>query len=1048
MILVKTAVKRPVLTTVTVFAIALLGFLSYFNLPLNTIPEVEIPFVTIQVVYPGASPEEIETNITKKIEDEVYTVSGLDYVESYLMENVSITVCKFLTDKDPDIANQEVKDKIDAILNEFPDGVYKPVIMKLDINAEAVVQMAFVTNLSDKDAYDFVENELKKSFAKISGVSKVETAGGRKREIQIVLNNKNLSKYSLSPLQVIGYLGMNNLNLPGGNISKDGSEYSVKVYGEFNGITEIENIKIQTPFGVKYLRDIAEIKDTLEKETSYSAYYKYDDNGNTTNRVIKISVFKQSDANTVSVADGVIEELETLNKQLPGNSDLVVIRDSSTFIRNSVADTMSTIYLGILLTAIVLYIFLHSLRITLIIAISLPVILISTFLLADISGFSLNVLTLMALSVSVGTLVTNSVVIIENIIRHMKMGESSAGASYKATTEIAVAVLASTLTNIVVFVPIASMGSIAGQMFKEFGLMVTYAMIFSIIVGFTVTPMLATVLLRKFKVISVSKKGFGHNFDMMFDRLKEKYRSFLSILVHHRSMRITTMVLPFLLLFGTFYYLTKSPLGSEFFPQMKDRIIDVSVEMPSYYEIDKTKSVFEQIRKKILELKETENVILEIGSSSSGVSQGGYLGSLRANLFTDKYLERSVDEVIAELNAKLLNIPDAKIKVSPGSSFEGGPNEESPIVFEIYGDDQEVLSGLTYQVLDIVRKVPGTTNVDTDIRPGKPEVRIIPDKKKLVEYGTDVVSIAQVVRTAVEGLTGSVLKESGIEYDIRVTLDDETVNDLDKIGNLTVLTPRGQIKISELADLSISESPSVITRKEKARRFKVTADVASRSTGEINSDILKEIESSIDIPEGYKIDTGFGAKMQAEMGAEFAKAALIAIILTFLLMAGILESYRESILIMMTLPLSLLGVLWGLKLTGISMSLFAMMAGVMLIGIVVNNAILILDYANILKKQGQTVSEAIINAATEKLKAVVMATLASVFGMLPLALGIGEGAAMQQGMGVVSLFGLITAALLTQFVIPSFYATFASNKRSIEEDIASDLKKEHINGDR
>ena len=1047
MILVKTAVKRPVLTTVTVFAIALMGFLSYFNLPLNTIPEVEIPFVTIQVVYPGASPEEIETNITKKIEDEVYTVSGLDFVESYLMENVSITVCKFLTDKDPDIANQEIKDKIDAIFNQFPDGVQKPVIMKLDINAQAVIQMAFVTNLSDKDAFDYVENELKNKFAKISGVSKVETSGGRKREIQIVLDSKNLSKYSLSPLQVIGYLGMNNLNLPGGNISREGSEYSVKVYGEFSGITEIEDIKIQTPFGIKYLRDIADIRDTLEKKSSYSAFYKYDDNGNSTNRVIKVSVFKQSDANTVSVADGILEELESLKERLPGDSDLVVIGDSSTFIRNSVADTLSTIYLGVLLTALVLYMFLHSLRITLIIAISLPVILISTFLLADISGFSLNVLTLMALSVSVGTLVTNSVVIIENIIKHMKNGESSAGASYKATTEIAVAVLASTLTNIVVFVPIASMGSIGGQMFREFGLMVTFAMIFSIIVGFTVTPMLATVLLRKFKVKSVSKKGFAKNFDSTFDKLKIKYKSFLSILVHNKIMRIMTMVLPFILLFGTFYYLTKSPLGSEFFPQMEDRVINVSVEMPSYYEIDRTKAVFEKIRQRILELKETENVLLEIGSSSSGVSQGGYLGSIRVNLFTDKYLERSADEVIAELNTKLLDIPDAKIKASAGSSFEG-PNSESPIVFEIYGNDQEVLSELTYKVLEIVRKVPGTTNVDTDIRPGKPEVRIVPDKKKLVEYGTDVVSIAQVVRTAVEGLTGPVLKESGIEYDIRVTLDDETVNDLDKIGNLTILTPRGQVKVSELAELSISESPSVITRKEKARRFKVTADVSSRSTGEINSDILEEIETSIDIPEGYKIDTGFGAKMQAEMGTEFAKAALIAIVLTFLLMAGILESYRESILIMMTLPLSLLGVLWGLKLTGITMSLFAMMAGIMLIGIVVNNAILILDYANILKKQGQSVNEAIINAASEKLKAVVMATLASVFGMLPLALGIGEGAAMQQGMGVVSLFGLITAAFLTQFVIPSFYATFVSEKKSIEEYIESYLKKEHINGDR
>ncbi|MFO7811289.1 MAG: efflux RND transporter permease subunit [Candidatus Delongbacteria bacterium] len=1047
MILVKTAVKRPVLTTVTVFAIALLGFLSYFNLPLNTVPEVEIPFITIQVVYPGASPEEIETNITKKIEDEVYTVSGLDYVESYLMENVSITVCKFLTTKDPDIANQEIKDKIDAILNEFPEDVQKPVVMKLDINAQAVIQMAFVTDLSDKDAYDYVDKELKNRFAKITGVSKIETSGGRKREIQIVLDSKKLSMYALSPLQIIGYLSTNNLNLPGGNISKSGSEYSVKVYGEFTDISQIRNIKIPTPYGIKHLKDIAEIRDTLEKETSYSTYYRYDDEGNSENRVIKVSVFKQSDANTVKVADGILEEMETTKPLLPGNSDLAVIQDTSTFIRNSVSDTMSTIYMGVLLTATVLFIFLHSLRITLIIAISLPVILISTFLLADISGFSLNVLTLMALSVSVGTLVTNSVVIIENIIRHMKRGESSAGASYKATTEIAVAILASTLTNIVVFVPIASMGSIGGQMFKEFGLMVTFAMIFSIIVGFTVTPMLATVLLKKYKAKTEHKKGFGHFFDKNFERFKTSYKNLLTIMIRKKTYRTITIILPFILLAATFWYVSKNPLGSEFFPQMNERMIDISVEMPSYYNIDKTRTVFEKIRKEILKIKETEDVLVEIGTGGSGVSQGGYIGSVKVNLFKEKYLERSVEEIIENINKRLLDIPDARIKVSAASSFEG-PNSESPIVFEIYGDDQKTLARLTYEVLDVVKKVPGTTNVDSDIRPGKPEVKIVPDKKKLVEYGTDVASIAQVVRTAVEGLTGPVLKEDGLEYDIRVTLEDRTVNDLDKIGNLTVLTPSGQIKISELAHLEISESPSVITRKEKSRRYKVTADVTGRSTGEINNDITEMINSNIDIPDGFKIDTGFGAKMQEEMGREFAKAALIAIILTFLLMAGILESYRESILIMMTLPLSLLGVIWGLKLTGITMSLFAMMAGVMLIGIVVNNGILILDYANILKKQGQSVSDAIINASAEKLKAIVMATMASAFGMLPLALGIGEAAAMQQGMGVVSLFGLITAAFLTQFVIPSFYAAFVSDKRTIEEDIESDLKKEHINGGR
>jgi hydrophobic/amphiphilic exporter-1 (mainly G- bacteria), HAE1 family len=1045
MILVKTAVKRPILTTVTVFSLALMGFLSYFNLPLNTIPEVEIPFVTVQVIYPGASPEEIETNVTKKIEDEVYTISGIDFVESYLMENVNITLCKFLTDKDPDIASREVKDKIDAIANEFPSDVQKPVILKFDMNAQAVVQLAFVSGLPEKDAFDYADNELRNRLSRINGVSKVDLSGGRKREIQIILNTNNLSKYMLSPLHVIGFLASNNMSIPGGNIRKNGSEYSVKVAGEFENVADIENLKIKTVYGEKYLRDIAEISDTLEKEATYSAYYLSGENGDVNKKVIKLSVFKQSDANTVNVAKGILSEVKALQNDLPPNSSLVLVQDSSTFIKDSVNDTMSTIYLGIILTALVLYLFLHSFKITMIIAVSMPVTLVSTFLLADWAGFSLNVFTLMALSVSVGTLVTNSVIIIENIIRHMKNGENSAGASYKGTIEIAVAVLASTLTNIVVFVPIASMGSIAGQMFKEFGLMVTFAMIFSIIVGFTVTPMLATVFLRHYKAKSEHKKGFGRFFDKHFDRLTELFRSSLSLVIHNKLLRITAMVLPFILLIGTFYYIAKvSPLGNEFFPKIVDRKVQITIELPNYYSIDKTRTVFEDIRKICLEMKESESALLEIGTL--GTKQGGYIGSILVNLYEDKYVERPMGDIITELNAKLSGFPDAKIKLKAKDAFEG-PGGESPIVFEIYGDEQNKLSELTYKVLDIVKRVPGTTNVDSDIRQGKPEIRIIPDRKKLLEYGTDASAVAMVVRSSVEGLIGSKLKEGGKEYDIRIRTADSDINDIERIKNILVLTPRGNVKISELADLVFDESPSMITRKNKSRQYKVTADLSSRTTGEVNNDIWAAINSEIAIPPGFKIDTGFNAKIQEEMGREFAKAAFIAILLTFLLIAGILESYRQSFLIMISLPLSLLGVIWSLKLTGIAMNLFAMMAGVMLIGIVVNNAILILDYANLLKKSGQSVIDSIINASAEKLKAVTMATLASVFGMLPLALGLGEGAEMRQGMGVVSMFGLIASAILTLYVIPAFYAAFVSDKHfedkngyDVENNKEDDLK--------
>nr|MDA3886025.1 efflux RND transporter permease subunit [Candidatus Delongbacteria bacterium] len=985
-----------------------------------------------------------ETNITKKIEDEVSTISGLNYVQSYMMENVNITICNFHTYKDVDIANQEIKDKVDAIMNDFPEDAYQPVILKFDPNAQAVLDLVFVTGLSEKESFDYVDNNLKNKLARINGVSKIETSGGRKREIHIVLDNHNLSKYMLSPLQVMGFLATNNLNFPGGNISKDGSEYSVKVYGEYDDIEDIRNIKIPTRFGSKYLKDIGTIDDTLEKETSYASYYKYDDDGEQINKVVKISVFKQSDANTVDVVKGALKEIDNLKKGLPANSDLVVVKDDSTFIKNAVDDTMTTIYLGILLTALVLYMFLHSFKVTLVVAISMPVTLVSTFLLADLAGFSLNVFTLMALSVSVGTLVTNSVIIIENIIRHMKHGENSAGASYRGTMEIAVAVLASTLTNIVVFVPMASMGSLAGQMFKEFGFMVVFAMIFSILIGFTVTPMLSTNLLKKHNANEDSKKGFAKLFDKYFNKFRDNYKAILELIIKKKSLRVFTMVAPFIFLIFTFWYVANvSPLGNEFFPQMDDRQIQISVEMPSYYTIDRTKTVFEEIRKRSLEFEEVKDALIEIGKL--GNRQGGYLGTVSLKLYKDKFLDKSTPDMIASISKNLLDLPDANIKVKAKDAF-AGPGGDAPITIEISGDDQEKLSELTYSILEIVKNAPGTTNVDSDIRPGKPEIMIIPDKRKLIEYGTDVATIAQVVRTSIEGITASKLKEKGIEYDILVTMADTKIDDIDKIGNLTILTPKGNIKVSELAELKFSRSPSMIVRKNKLRQYVITADLnGEKTTGEINAYVLAEVEKNLTLPPGFNVGTGFMAQVQSDMGKEFGKAAGIAILLTFLLIAGILESWRQSVLIMMSLPLSLIGVIWSLSLTGIAMNLFAMMAGVMLIGIVVNNAILILDFANQLKREGQTVLEAITNACPEKLKAVVMATLASVFGMLPLALGLGEGAEMRQGMGIVTMFGLIVSAILTMFVIPAFYATFVSDKHFKEVNLDHlETKKEEV----
>jgi len=1035
MVLSKVSIQRPILTTVMIIAMVMMGIFAYLKMPLNTMPDVTIPVITIQVIYPGAGPEEIENNITKYIEDEVSTISGLDYVESYVMENVNLTVCKFIMDKDVNIANQEIKDKLDAIINRFPDDAENPVVMKFDINAKAVMSISLLSPLSPKEAYDFVDTKVKDRFTKITGVSKIDISGGLEREIHIILDRNNLLKYNLSPLQIIGFIGMNNLNVPGGNITREGSEYSIKVEGEFKSLKEIEDIRIQTPVGFRSLKDIATIIDGQEKASKVANFYNLEDRSKTvskTGSVINLAIFKQSDANTVEVARLIKKEINKINENLPKNTVIEIGKDDSTFIKDSVNDTMSTIYLGILLTALVLYIFLHSFKTTLIIAVSMPITLISTFLLADYYGFSLNVMSLMALSVSVGTLVTNSVIILENIDKYIGQGMDKKEAADKGTAEIAVAVIASTLTNIVVFVPIASMESIVGQFFVEFGLMVTFAMIFSLIIGFTVTPMLAALLLTnksKEKKRKKNFKGFAYFFDKSFDKVSEYYKLTLSFILKSMLNRILVIVFAIVLLVVSFKIVVPN-MGSEFMPFVDEGDIEVTIEMPTFYNLERTKIIFEDIEDKLIAHNEVIKIISDLGKL--GNSEAANLGIIKVELINEEKRDMTTNQFVDILNQEFSNYPGSKIKVSAVSSFGSGGGGESPIAIQIFGKDINILSDLTKQVVDIATNISGTLNIDSDIRAGKPEILIVPKRKKIADYNSSVKDIAQTIRANIEGLTASKFKENGEEYDIVIKLNDEDKNDINKISSLLVLTPKGNIKISELADIKFSSAPTKITRKNKLRMYKVTGSLdGSRTSGVVVADIFKSIDEKIDIPDGYEIVAGGDVEMQQEMAIDFAKAGFLAIVLTFLLIAGLLESFLQSIFIMATLPLSLIGVLWSLYLTGESMNLFSMMAGIMLIGIVVNNAILILDYANQLAKKGRNRASAIIEAGPAKLKAITMATLASIFGMLPLALGLGKGAELRQGMGIVSIGGLVVSAVLTLFIIPVLYSFLREEKKQV-----------------
>lgn len=1032
MILSKLSIKRPVLITVFTIALVILGIQAYFKMPLNMMPDATIPVITVQVIYPGAGPEEIESNITKKIEDEVVTVSGLDYVQSFVMENATQIVCFFKMDKNIDIANQEVKDKIDAIISRFPKEAEAPVIMKYDINAEPVVYLSYTSSLNPGQAYEFADKQIKERLSRIQGVSQVELKGGQEREVQIILDRHKLDKYLVSPLQLVEQLQINNLVVPGGNIKRQGSEYSIKVDAEFKSLDDIRNLKITTPTGVIKLGELAVIQDSRKKAETIARFANLEDKNSVDgSTAINMNIKKQSDANTVDVAALVKKEVAKINATLPDGQRLQTVIDNSTFVKDSVDDTVSAIWQGILLTALLLYLFLHNYRSTIIVAVSMPITLIATLLLAKYSGFSLNIMSLMALSVSVGTLVTNSVVILENIDRYIGMGMSKKEAADKGTAEIAVAVIASTVTNVVVFVPIATMESMVGQFFKEFGLTVTFVMIFSILISFTITPMLSALLLKDLsdeKANAIKKKGFGVWFDSWFDRFSLKYRKVLAASVKTTARRIGMIIFSFVVLAVSLVWIGPK-LGGEFIPVVNQGDVEISVELPSYYSLDKTAEVFTEIEKRIKTYPEIKTLITTIGNVKN--TTGTNLGYLKVKI-KDSQIPNTA-KFVAEVSQTLADVPGANIKVAAINAMGQGDGG-AQIQFQVYGQDSKELEIITKQVYEILKNTKGALNVDTDLRSGKPEVIIIPNRQKMSDYGVSSYQLALTVRSAIEGLTASKYKQDGEEYDIRIKLQDEDINDLEKVKNLLVLTKYGNIKVSDLGAVKYGTAPTMITRKNKNRMNNVTASASGVTPGEITAAVNAGIKEKIQLPEGYRIDTAGDAEMMADSNKDFSQAFILAIILTFLLIAGILESFTQATLIMFTVPLAFIGVLWSLLLSGESLNIFSMMAGVMLIGIVVNNAILIQDYANQLMSLGQTKMEAMLEACQTKLKAIIMATLASVLGMLPLALGLGSGAELRQGMGIVSIGGLLVGSVLTQFIIPALYIQFVKNKQVFDHD--------------
>jgi HAE1 family hydrophobic/amphiphilic exporter-1 len=1006
------SIKRPVLVTMFLSVFLLFGILAYFSLPIELFPEVTTPFVLIQTIYPGAGPQVIETQVTKKIEDEVSSLGNLETIISYSMEGVSLIQVQFKHGKDENVAVQEVKDKVDPILRDLPEGAEKPSITKLDVNSILpVITLVAEGDMPPTELYTLVDQVVKERINQVEGVGRVELVGGQEREIQVQFDKRTVFEHSLSLVQIAGILQAANVELPGGNFREGNQDLPVRLKGEFESLEDIQNLDIPSSTGIRKLREFATIQDRGKEVRQRTTLFDRPTNTRNDN-VLVIQAIKVPSGNTVDVVREIQNRLPTIEEELGGRVRLRTVDETATFVEDSVNDTLTNIILGVLLTGLVLLVFLHDLRSTFIVAMAMPYSIVSTFIIMQIMGISFNVLSLMGLSTASGILVTNSVVVLENIFRHKELGHGRVAAAGRGTAEVTVAVLASTLTNIAVFLPLANMSGTMGVVLGNFAYTVVIATVFSILVSFTLTPMLAAQILPE----QVKRElWISRRLEAVYHSWEEIYRRFLRIVLKGRLGSIVVVLIT-LIVMGVTVSLA-SNLQFELIPMSDSGRIQATVELPQGATLEETAKILSVLEERAIAFPEVKTIVTTLGQISF-IDRDVNMAAMNITLLKKGERDRSNREISAAFIQSFSDVPNALIEVSAVS--ETGGFGTAPIQFYLRGPELDKLEEYSSKLLTQLKRIPGLVNVDASSRPGKPEITFTPNRKRISEEGITVQQLAMSIRAAVEGLVLTTYKEKGYEYDIRVLLKDDTLLTLNDLRNIPIATPNGIQPISYFADLQFTESFNKIMHADKFKTVQFTAYILPGYTQGQFVTPVEDAVKALNMESGYSMKWTGSTKAFQETTRDLLMVFILAVVLTYMILAGSLESLIQPFLILLTVPLSFLGVVLACIITNTTMNALSMLSIIMLVGIVVNNAILILDYTNQLRRSGMDVRDALIMACPTKLKPILMANLAIILGMLPMALGIGaSGAEFRAPMGIVSIGGLISSTFLTLLVIPA-----------------------------
>lgn len=1019
------SIRRPVFTVMMVLALIVLGYSSYRQMNIDLMPEIDFPFVIIQTMYPGAGAEAVETDVSKPIEDAVNPIEGVKHITSYSQEGYSLIFAEFVLEKDGQVAAQEVREKVAAIRDDLPDDIDEPVVARFDPNSQPIISVTISGERSLRDITKYTKDEIQKRLEAIPGVGAVTLVGGYEREINIYLDIDKLESYEISVEKVQNAVAAANLEIPGGRVNEDNREYLIRTMGKLTSVSQFNTITLDNPHGQPvYLKDIARVVDTVEERRSLARVDGHD--------AITLDITRQSGGNTVEVARSVKAEIAEIQEILPPDMRLEVVVDQSTFIEDSIHEVLLNIYYGGLLAVLVIFFFLADIRSTIISAIAIPASIVATFTFMKALGFTLNIMSMLALAIAVGLLIDDAIVVIENIYRHLQKGESPWKAAYNATREIGLAVSATTFTIVVVFLPVAFMKGIVGRFFYQFGMTVAFSVVVSLFIAFSLTPMLSSRWLRPEGEMGGPPKFFIFRWfwqlyqlilklikpwNLFFDKITNFYRGMLAWSLHHRFLVLLTAGITFVIAL----YLG-GLAGVEFQPETDEGEFLISAETPPGTDLASTSAKLAEIENIMRrQFDEVTLLFTTIGSGNNPVNEGRIHVKL-----TDKN-ER-------ELSAKQI-MDSARIVIGthiPGIRYSIGRGEEmgssKSVEISIRGNDLAILTDLAHQLEKIYHLTPGVVDIDNSLQEGKPELQVNIDRNMANDLGLNVYTIGSSIRSLVEGEVVTRYKEGDDEYDVRVRLKEADRNNTAQVGRLLVASDKELddrrsflVPLSYVASFTKRTAIGQYDRFDRLREVRVGANVtADAFAGTAVQQIMEEAEI-IDVPPGYYVGTTGVAEIQEESFGYMFEALFLAIVFIYLLLASQFESFFDAFSIMFSLPLSLVGALVALLIMGDSISIISFIGIIMLMGLVTKNAILLIDFIKQNRYRGVKRTEAILIAGPVRLRPILMTTLSLIFGVLPIALGIGPGAELRAPMARAVIGGMTSSTLLTLVVVPVVY---------------------------